>query len=54
MSGQQAVALDRDDPLATLRERFQILEDVIYLDRHSLSTMPKAVRHEVNTAVETE
>ncbi len=54
MSQYLAAALDRDDPLAPMRERFHIPQGVIYLDGHSLGAMPKAVRHEVNAAVETE
>ncbi|MFP6742544.1 MAG: kynureninase [Alphaproteobacteria bacterium] len=54
MTEQQAAALDRDDPLAAMRDRFYIPEGIIYLDGHSLGAMPKAVRHEVSTAVETE
>jgi kynureninase len=54
MSMEQAAVLDRDDPLAAMRERFHIPEGVIYLDGHSLGAMPKAVRAEVDAAVETE
>ncbi len=54
MTERQAVALDRDDPLAPMRERFHIPEGVIYLDGHSLGAMPKAVRDNMATAVDTE
>jgi len=36
-------SLDRDDPLAALRERFLLPEAVIYLDGNSLGPLPKAV-----------
>jgi kynureninase len=37
-----AVALDRDDPLAPLRERFSLAPGVIYLDGNSLGVPPVA------------
>lgn len=37
-----AIALDRDDPLAHLRDRFALTEDVIYLDGNSLGVPPAA------------
>jgi len=37
-----AIALDRDDPLAGLRERFALAPNVIYLDGNSLGVPPVA------------
>jgi kynureninase len=37
-----AAALDRDDPLASLRDQFTLGRDVIYLDGNSLGVPPKA------------
>jgi kynureninase len=34
--------LDQDDPLASMREQFDLPADVIYLDGNSLGAMPKA------------
>ena len=38
----EALALDRDDPLAPLRSRFALPADVIYLDGNSLGVAPVA------------
>ena len=43
MNLSDAKALDRADPLASLRQRFSIPEGVIYLDGNSLGALPKAV-----------
>ena len=37
-----AAALDRDDPLASLRDQFALGRDTIYLDGNSLGVPPKA------------
>jgi kynureninase len=42
-SRQDAAALDDRDPLAALRERFVLRDDVIYLDGNSLGAPPVAV-----------
>ncbi|MDY7540637.1 kynureninase [Undibacterium sp. RTI2.1] len=39
---QHCLDLDVQDPLATLREEFDLPKDVIYLDGNSLGAMPKA------------
>lgn len=41
-SRDDAAALDRDDPLARLRDQFSLAEGVIYLDGNSLGVPPKA------------
>ena len=38
----QAAALDRDDPLAPLRDQFSLASETIYLDGNSLGVAPKA------------
>ena len=37
-----AVALDRDDPLAPLREHFSLHDDTLYFDGNSLGVPPRA------------
>ncbi len=47
-------ALDQHDPLATLRERFELPPGVIYLDGNSLGAMPKAVPERMARALQQE
>jgi kynureninase len=42
MTRDDALALDRADPLAPLREQFQLPQGVIYLDGNSLGVLPGA------------
>ncbi len=48
----EAIALDRDDPLAVFRDRFVITEpDLIYLDGNSLGRLPKATVERVRATM---
>ena len=44
-----AEALDRDDPLASFRERFALESGVIYLDGNSLGRLPRATAERLAT-----
>jgi len=46
--------MDRKDPLASLRDRFEIPEGVIYLDGNSLGCLPKATPERIETVVREE
>lgn len=48
----QAEALDAGDPLREFRERFELPEDIIYLDGNSLGPLPVATRERLRRAVE--
>ena len=48
---ERARALDAADPLADLRQRFLLPEDVVYLDGNSLGALPAAVPPAVEYAV---
>ena len=48
------LALDQQDPLAPLRERFELPAGVIYLDGNSLGAMPKAVPQRLAIALQQE
>jgi kynureninase len=54
MNRQDCLALDADDPLATLREQFDLPDDVIYLDGNSLGAMPKACASRVQQVIRDE
>src|SRR5579872_1886775 len=47
-------ALDAEDPLAHLRERFLIPEGLIYLDGNSLGPMPRAAVAALTRTIEQE
>lgn len=49
-----AESLDRADPLAPVRERFDLPEGVIYLDGNSLGALPRTVAARVQRVVEDE
>ncbi|MEU3060497.1 kynureninase [Streptomyces subrutilus] len=51
MLNQRAADLDSADPLAHVRERFILPEDVVYLDGNSLGALPAAVPAAVEDAV---
>lgn len=51
---QRANELDRADPLAPMRDRFDLPDAVIYLDGNSLGALPKGVSDRVARAVATE
>ena len=48
---QEALALDAADPLAPLREQFELPPGVLYLDGNSLGVLPKATLARVQTVV---
>ena len=54
MTRDDALALDAADPLAPLREQFDIPAGVIYLDGNSLGVMPKATPARVADVVRQE
>ena len=54
MTLEQARALDADDPLAVLRDRFALPEGLIYLDGNSLGALPRAAAARQREAVERE
>lgn len=47
-------ALDRADPLAPFRDRFDLPDGVIYLDGNSLGPLPKATRARLATVIDRE
>lgn len=47
-------ALDRDDPLSSLRSRFFLPEDVVYLDGNSLGALPNGLSDRLTRVVEEE
>ena len=51
---EQAAELDAADPLANCRERFQLADDIAYLDGNSLGALPKATPQRIAEVVEHE
>jgi kynureninase len=45
-------AMDREDPLRGFRDRFELPEDVIYLDGNSLGAMPRATPERLREVVQ--
>ena len=43
MNSNHIAALDRDDPLASCRDRFTLPDGVIYLDGNSMGALPRSV-----------
>ncbi len=54
MNRQACDALDAADPLASLREQFELPEGVIYLDGNSLGVLPRAAAERVQQVVRDE
>ena len=54
LTRQSLEALDRDDPLRGFRERFELPENVVYLDGNSLGALAGSVRERVADVVERE
>ena len=54
MTREEAAALDAADPLAPLREQFDLPAGVIYLDGNSLGVLPRATAARVQAVVKNE
>jgi kynureninase len=54
LTRDDCLALDRDDPLAPLRERFVVPEGLIYLDGNSLGVLPRATAARLAEVVQRE
>ena len=50
-SREEFLRLDREDPLAPLREQFDLPSQLIYLDGNSLGAMPRSARDRLNEAM---
>ncbi|WP_040363212.1 kynureninase [Congregibacter litoralis] len=49
---ESTAQLDKEDPLAALRQQFHLPDDTVYLDGNSLGALPKGVSKAVADAVE--
>ena len=54
MTHEEALALDRADPLASVRDRFLLPEGVIYLDGNSLGPLARSARARIADVVDRE
>jgi kynureninase len=54
MNREDFLQLDRDDPLAALREQFAVPDGLIYLDGNSLGVLPRATATRVAEVLERE
>jgi kynureninase len=54
MNREDFLQLDRDDPLAALREQFVVPDGLIYLDGNSLGVLPRATASRVAEVLERE
>lgn len=54
LSQADIAALDAADPLAHLRDRFELPEGIIYLDGNSLGALPRGVRGRMDEVVATQ
>lgn len=51
LTREDALRRDRDDPLAVMRDRFELPAGLIYLDGNSLGALPKGVAQRVQQAI---
>jgi kynureninase len=51
---EEVLRLDREDPLGSFRDEFELPKGIIYLDGNSLGALPKAVKARLTEVVEVE